>query len=275
MALSGRDYAGRMPVLVTGAAGTLARRIAVRILADGGEVRAYGSTDSAALRAAGAHIARGDARDEARLEAALTDVHTVIHVGAGLLSPDPASEPADVDVMLRAATNARVSRVIALSLPGAASDAADPLRRAKAGVEARLAAAALPTIVVRASLVDTATLRDALATTVAAAASVADVEVAPVPTDDLVELVAALDAARSSAQQGHLVVAADGVARMSLRDFLTRTAAAGGLRGRRVPSIASASTLEAALDGPWCNDDPVVPDAWTLARVRPRPVTHA
>jgi hypothetical protein len=70
-----------MPVLVTSAQHPLARRIALRLLEEGGEVRAYAHGAVADLRAAGAIVASGEVDDEGRLEAAMVQVHTVVHVG--------------------------------------------------------------------------------------------------------------------------------------------------------------------------------------------------
>ncbi|MEX2504715.1 MAG: hypothetical protein WD378_07685, partial [Egicoccus sp.] len=66
-----------MPVLVTAAHRPLAKQIALRLLQEGGEVRAYGSGDTSQLRSAGAFVATGTADDEGRLESAMAEVHTV------------------------------------------------------------------------------------------------------------------------------------------------------------------------------------------------------
>ncbi|MEX0868521.1 MAG: hypothetical protein WD011_02510 [Nitriliruptoraceae bacterium] len=261
-----------MPVLVTDASNTLARRCAVRLLEEGGEVRAYGGGDLSVLRAAGAMVSAGTPDDEGRLEAALTDVHTLLHVGVGLLTARPEERHVDTSTMLTAALNAGVARIISLSVPGAATDAPDGLRRAKGALETALAAAPIPTIVVRTSLIDTPTVRDALVTT--APEDVDDVPVAPVTVADIVELVVAFDAARSRSTSGHLVVAADGPERMTIRDYrhAVGTAArqrAGSRVGRRLVPADATETFVAALKGPWWSDDPVLLDGWKFADIAP------
>jgi uncharacterized protein YbjT (DUF2867 family) len=262
-----------MPVLVTCAHRPLERRIALRLIEEGGEVRAYASGDTSVLRAAGAVVATGEVDDEGRLEAAMAQVHTVVHVGGGLLARDPVQLERDAAVVARAAANAGVRRVIALSLPGADPGAADPLRRAKGRAEELLAEAAAPSVVVRASLVDTQAVVDALATS-GLGQRLGEVEVAPVRSDDLIELVAGFDRARSSAEAGHLVVAADGPRRLTLAGILANRGAArpghGGLVGRRLADEASLPLLAAALaSGPWWTDDGTVVDGWQFTGLRP------
>ncbi len=258
-----------MPVLVTSAQRSLPRRLARRLLDEGGEVRAYAHGDATSLRAAGAMVATGEVDDEGRLEAAMEQAHTVVHVGGGLLSPDPDALERDADVVATAATNAGVQRVIVLSLPGAASDAADPLRRAKGRIEERFATAGPPSIALRVNWVDTAAITDAvLAGGLLGEAE--DVVVAPVRSEDLLELVVAFDRARSSAGEGHLVVAADGPERCTLAAHLRRRdPAPHRLTGRRIPSPPALATLREALHGPWATEDPVVVDGWDFSGLEP------
>jgi hypothetical protein len=262
-----------MPVLVTAAHRSLARRLVLRLLEEGGEVRAYGHGETGALRAAGAFVASGTPDDEGRLEAAMADVHTVVHVGPGLLARDVASITAEAAVVARAATNAGVRRLIGLSMPGAAADAADPVRRASHDAEVALASAGPPSIVVRSSLIDTPATRDALAT-LGLDPDEARVPVAPVRLADVVELLVAFDRARSRATNGHLVVAADGPARTTLGDHLAAVGVgrpgAGGLVGRRLVDDQQAPLLRAALAGPWWSDDPLLLDGWAFAGLTPR-----
>jgi uncharacterized protein YbjT (DUF2867 family) len=262
-----------VPVLVTAAHRPLARRIAARLLAEGGEVRVLASGDVSSLRAAGAIVATGTVDDEGRLEAALAEVHTVVHVGGGLLTRDPARLVADAEVVARAAGNAGVRRIVALSVPGADNEATEPLRRAKGEVEARFAAAPPPSIAVRTSLVDTPAIRDSLATS-GLGAELADIEVAPVRAADLIELVVAFDRARGSAAHGHLVAAADGPVRLPLGAYLLRAGVAspggGTLVGRRFADPVRTPLLREALrGGPWWTDDPAVLDGWRFAELRP------
>lgn len=264
-----------MPVLVTAAHRPLARRIALRLLEEGGEVRAYGSGDTTALRAAGAFVATGTADDEGRLESAMADVHTVVHVGGGLLGQRPEVDVGAARVMTTAAANAGVARVIALSIPGAAPDHADAYRRARGRIEELVAEAAPPSIAIRVNLLDTPAIRDALATG-GFGGDVLDAEVAPVVVDDLVELVAAFDRARSRSEQGHLVVGADGPVRLSVGDWLDRVGAARpgrtSMLGRRLPDPARTPLLaDAIAAGPWHSEPPHVLDAWGFAGIHPQP----
>lgn len=260
-----------MPVLVTSAQRSLPRRIARRLLDEGGEVRAYADGDASSLRAAGAMVASGEVDDEGRLEAAMEQAHTVVHVGGGLLSPDRDALERDAEVVATAAANAGVRRVIVLSLPGADPDAAEPLRRVKGRVEQRFARAAVPSIVLRTSWVDTAASADAMLTS-GLATELSDVEIAPVRVEDLVELVVAFDRARSSAAEGHLVVAADGPERITLGEHLRRREQGRpSLVGRRLPDPTVVSGLRAAVaGGPWWSADPVVVDGWSFTGLTPR-----
>ena len=228
--------------------------------------------DVSALRAAGAFVSMAEPDDEGRLEAALAEVHTVVHVGGGLASPDPDRLVADAEVVASAATGAGVRRLVCLSLPGADDSAADPLRRAKAAVEARFAQVPCPSVVVRAGLVDTPWVRDLLVTGGLDAAAL-EKQVAPVRAGDLIELLVAFDRARASAPQGHLVVAADGPERLSLAGYLDRVGAdrvgRGALRGRRLPDQATLDRVVEVLAGPWWSDDPTLVDGWAFAELEP------
>ncbi len=262
-------------MLVTGAARPLARRLAARLLAEGGEVRAYGTGDTSPLRAAGAFVATGTADDEGRLEAALADVHTVVHVGGGLLGSDPTADVAAARVLATAAGNAGVRRVIVLSVAGASPDAADAYRRARGRIEQVIAEAAPPSVVVRTSLLDTPAMRDALATG-GLPSAVRDVVVAPVTVDDLAELVVAFDRARSRATTGHLVVGADGPSRLTVGAWLERLGVRrpgrGSLVGRRLPDPDRLRLLaDALLHGPWHSEPPAVLEGWGFAGLHPTP----
>jgi hypothetical protein len=260
-----------VPVLVTAAHQPLARRLAARLLEEGGEVRVFADGDVGSLRAAGAFVSMGTADDEGRLEAALADVHTLVHLGGALPLGDPDQVLADARVVVRAATNAGVRRVLLRSLPGAEATAADPMRRALAEVEGLVAQVPCPTVVIRAGLVDTPQLRDALVT--GGLGDALDVEVAPLRGSDLLELVAAFDRARSSSSRGHLLVSADGPLRTSVAGYLDRVGAAtvgrGPLVGRRLPDPEAAASLASVLRGPWWSTDPTVLNGWDFAGIEP------
>lgn len=265
-----------MPVLVTGAHRALPRRIAAALLELGGEVRAHGPGDLHALKAAGAFAAHGDADDEGHLEASLAQVHTVVHVGRGVLAPAPEVLVAEALTLVRAATNAGVARIITLSPPGAAPDAVDPLRAAAGEVEAAFAAASVPTVVLRTSVVDTAPVRDALATA-GLSAEERRIEVAPVRPADVVALVLAFDDLRGSAAAGHAVFRADGPWRTDLDGWFDRVGVArpgsGSLVGRKALDPARVPMLLPSLRGRWVNDADTdrYPDAWTFTGVTPQP----
>lgn len=264
-------------MLLTGGHRWLARRLALRLVGEGGEVRVYGADDAAALRAAGVLVASGTPDDEGRLDAALTDVHTLVHVGPGLLTPDPARIRLEAEVAARAAASAGVRRVITLSVPGAQAASGVALLAAKAAEEAALSAVPAPTVVVRASLLDTAALHDALATA-GLTDDELDVEVAPLRPEDLVELVVAFDRARSRADDGTLLVAADGPDRLTLGAYLDRVGVRVGgripLLGRRVLDEDRAARLRAALvGGPWVSPPGPVLDGFGFAEHAPQPIT--
>ncbi len=259
-----------MPVLVTAAHRTIARRIALRLLQEGGEVRVYSDGDTSLLRAAGAYVATGTPDDEGRLEAALEQVHTLVHVGGGL-AVDADRLVRDATVVARAASGAGVRRIVLLSLPGAAADADDPLRRAMAEVEAVLANVSCPTVVLRIGLVDTPALRDLLATA-GLDRQALSVPIAPIRAEDLVEVVAAFDRARSRATTGHLVARAEGPRVVSVARYLEAVGVGrpgGGLVGRRLASASGSAALGHALAGPWIDPDPTLVDAWSFAGVTP------
>jgi hypothetical protein len=258
-----------MPVLVHAAHRPLARALARRLLADGGQVRATSSSGVGLLRAEGIFTAACDPDDEGTLEAALTRVHTLVVLLGGLGRSEVDSVLREGLVAARAAEGAEVQRAILVTLAGADVDASDPLRRAHGTVAAAFAELPLPSIEVRVGLVDTPASADLL-TAAGLPAEDRARSVAPVAPDDLVELVVAVDHARSSATEGHLVVAADGPVRRTLDEHLALVGGRGGpasggrLTGRRVPGADERAALLATLDGPWWTEDPLVPDAWTL-----------
>jgi len=264
-----------VPVLVTAGHQPLARRLAIRLLEEGGEVRVASTGDVSALRAAGAFVATADRDDEGRLEAALAQVHTVVHVGGGIATAPPQRIVDDARTLARAATGAGVQRIVMLSLPGASAEAADPLRRAKAAAEEAIAEVACQTIVVRVGLVDTPALRDALLTGGLDPGLMAR-DVRPVRLADLLELVVAFDRARAYTEVGHLVVTADGPTPMSVAGYLDRVIGRGAGRvgrvgrvGRRLPDSSTLQRLTATLSGPWVDEGAHLVDGWAFAGLEP------
>lgn len=250
-----------MPVLVNAAHRPVARLLVARLLEEGGQVRALARSGVSELRAAGVFTAVGDPDDEGLLEAACTGVHTLVHLGGGL-GGDPAAVRAEGLAVAAAAEGAAVRRVLLVTMVGADPASPDPLRRAHAEVAAAVAAADVPSVEVRVGLVDTAPVR-ALLAAVGPPAELREHPVAPVTARDLVEVLVALDAARSRATDGHLVIAARGRA-ATLGDLL---ADGGGRRGARLPAPAVRDALLTTLAGPWVEDDPAVPSARDLLGV--------
>ncbi len=109
------------PVLVTGASGTIGRRLVPALVAAGHQVRAMTRSDTAAqtAAAAGAEPVHGDVTDPASLSAAVCGCEVVIHAAARM-GASPSIEPfLPVNVtgtrnMLTAAAHARVRRFIYL-----------------------------------------------------------------------------------------------------------------------------------------------------------------
>ena len=259
-----------MPVLVHAAHRAPARALARRLLEDGGQVRSTANDGVGLLRAEGIFTASCDPDDEGTLEAALTRVHTLVVLLGGLGRATVDGVLREGHAAARAAEGADIERAVLVTIAGADERAGDPLRRAHGEVATAFAALPLPSIEVRTGLVDTPAATDLL---LAAGLAPEDRErtVAPVPVTDLIELIVAIDHARSRAAEGHLVVAADGPVRRSIEDHLTRAGPDRGedtgrrrLTGRRVPTAAARDALVATLDGPWWTDDPLVPDGWAL-----------
>lgn len=194
-----------MPVLVTNADRQPELAVALAIAALGGEVRAFctGDGDVAALRAAGVYVSIGTPDDEGRLEAALEQVHTAIHLDDPALAPGARTWAARAAVVLRASVAAGVRRMIVRSVPGADLSSDDELLAACGAWERAVAQADPPSVVVRAALVDTDRLRDALAS--ALPPDLRDQPVAPVAVADLAAGVEAIDDARGAAETGHVV----------------------------------------------------------------------
>src|SRR5688572_24215049 len=107
-----------MPVLVTGATGVVGRALIPRLAESGGQIRVYVRRDVPEYRTLGAHVAVGEADHEGRLESALEQVHTLVHLIGGPVPERGATARwlnlETTEVALRAAENAEVARVIFL-----------------------------------------------------------------------------------------------------------------------------------------------------------------
>jgi uncharacterized protein YbjT (DUF2867 family) len=259
-----------VPVLVNAAHRPVARLLLARLIEEGGQVRALARDGVPALRAAGVFTAVGDPDDEELLEAACTGVHTLVHLAGGI-GGDPATVEAEGRAVAAAAEGAGIRRVLLVTMAGSVADAEDPLRRAHAAVAAAVAAADVPSVEVRVGIVDTPGIR-ALLRSAGPPPELRDHAVEPVAAADLVEVLVALDAARSRATDGHLVLAATG-SDATVGDLLD--AAPGPRRGARLPSAAVRDALLATLAGPWVEPDPDAPSAWDLLGVVPGGPTPA
>jgi hypothetical protein len=263
-----------MPVLVHAAHRTLGRALARRLLEEGGQVRATASDGVALLRAEGIFTAACDADDEGTLEAALTQVHTLVVLLGGLGRADADVVRQEGLAAARAAEGSGIERAVVVTLAGSAADAVDPLRRAHGAVADAFARLPLPSIELRTGLVATQAATDLLLSA-GLPAEVRAGQVAPVAPDELLELVVAVDRARGRAEEGHLIAVADGRTRCTLEEHLARSAPMSAttgrprLTGRRVPSPAVRDALLTTLAGPWWSDDPQLPDAWDLFGVVP------
>lgn len=102
-----------MPVLLVGAASPFGREACEAFVATGGQVRAYLSAPDESLRALGVHVAVGDWLDVPRLESALTQVHTLVHLtGAAVRHARDEAEALEVTAI--SAHAASVPRVVVL-----------------------------------------------------------------------------------------------------------------------------------------------------------------
>lgn len=195
-----------MPVFVTHADTPIGVQLVEALVADGADVRAFanGTGDVSALRTAGAIVAVGEHDDEGHLDAAMTHAHTVVVPEVSwLAAPDVVDR--DLAVIMRAAVLAGVVRVVVLSLVGADPGADHPLLAALGRVERQVADADVQSLVVRTDGLDGAAAAD-----VAAALDCPDAALAPVPVDDLVAGLVALDRARSQRTGGHALFTALG-----------------------------------------------------------------
>ena len=255
-----------MPVLVTDADTPLGTRLVDRLVATGGEVRAYCSAqgDVGAMRRRGAIAASGDIDDVGRLEAACEQVHTVIHLGGGLLTTRPEQILVDMDSVVAAAAGAGVRRLVFLSVVGADPLSREPFRRVKGLAERQAAQGAVPSVAVRTALVQTPSLRSLVAGT-PLPQDVLDHDVRAVSAVAVVELLVALDDLRSQGDRGGhatLVAAGERVSLAAWRDD------PGDVPATYRPVDQFPLLLE-GLRGPWVDDDPVPADAWAFTGVSP------
>ncbi len=145
-----------MPVLITGAETAEGRAAARRFLRSGGEVRVFVDPDTPAdvveaFRSARCKIARGTLDDEGHLETAAEQVHTVVHLAGGPMTP-PDTVIDDVATVLSAAIGAGCRRLVWASHVGADDPRSNDYLAACAETEAMLVDAPLETVVIRRAL---------------------------------------------------------------------------------------------------------------------------
>lgn len=142
-----------MPVLVTGATGCVGRALVPKLVEAGGQVRVYVRRDVPEFRSLGVKVAIGDADHEGRLESALEQVHTLVHlVGSPAPERGVTVEWLNLEttqVSLKAAENAEVRRVLFLSPLGADPAATDPYLSAKGRAEDAVRAAPMEHVIFR------------------------------------------------------------------------------------------------------------------------------
>ena len=142
-----------MPVLVTGATGVVGRALVPALVDSGGQVRVYVRRDVPEYRSLGVKVAIGDADHEGRLESALEQVHTIVHLIGGPLPERGVTVEwlnfDTVEVALRAAENAEVRRFLFLSPLGADPASNHPYLAAKGRAEEAIRTSALEHVVFR------------------------------------------------------------------------------------------------------------------------------
>jgi uncharacterized protein YbjT (DUF2867 family) len=147
-----------VPVVVTGASGSVARALIPLLVEQGSEVRAVirdrSRTDP--LRHMGAKVAVCSLGHTDILEAVMDGAHTVVHLAGGLdvSGADAAVEYEEANLLttrwtLEAAAEARVTRFILLSYPGASADSPNAYLAAKGRAEDEVRESGLQHAIVR------------------------------------------------------------------------------------------------------------------------------
>ena len=144
-----------MPVVVTGANGSVGR-VLIPVLVEGGsEVRAVvrSRARAEALRAVVAKVAVCDLADVETLTVVMRGAHTVCHLAGGLDFPDDhtyeASNLGTTRDALEAAKEAEVARFVFLSYPGASPAASNAYLRAKGKAEEAVRDSGLEHVILR------------------------------------------------------------------------------------------------------------------------------
>jgi uncharacterized protein YbjT (DUF2867 family) len=211
-----------MPVLITGAE-TAEGVATARRLVRTGEVRAFVDADNGGaaetLRNLGCKVARGSLDDEGHLEAALEQVHSVIHVAGGPLTV--ADEVLDgAATVMSAAIGAGCRRMIYVSHVGAGDPRGNAYLAACAEVETMLADAPLEAITIRRTLTygPGDPLTEALAAG-AVPAEAAEATHSPLYVDDLALVIAEADRVRGNLEDLHVQLTLSGPMEILLGSF--------------------------------------------------------
>ncbi|MFT5221971.1 MAG: hypothetical protein ACI867_000267, partial [Glaciecola sp.] len=208
-----------------------------------------------------------------RLEAACEQVHTVIHLAGGLLSPSPERIVADAASVANAAGSAGVHRLVLLSVLGASPHAQDDLRRAMAAAEQLVAECPVPSVALRVPVVLDDELREVLVGT-PLPEHVRTSKVAVIGVAAAVDVLAALDDVRSESTSGHAAMVANVDVFMpvsSLAEAIVGPdSSTGGNIARGVyRPLEQVPLLAPGLLGPWHDDDEVASDAWAFTGIDP------
>jgi uncharacterized protein YbjT (DUF2867 family) len=148
-----------MPVVVTGASGLVGRHALRAFGRVSPDVRAYVRRKDVApeLRALGAKVAVGWIGDVENLATVMDGAHTVCHLVGGGNQPDRKDlEEAilgSVRTVLAAAKRSDVQRILYLSFPGAAPEAASVLLRLKGLAEEEIGKSGIDFVIVRSTWV--------------------------------------------------------------------------------------------------------------------------
>lgn len=247
-----------MPILLVGAETAAGRAAATALLHTGGQVRLYldaercGDDDAVAWRARGAKVALGTPDDEGHLEAALEQVHTVVHLAIDPLA-DPGPQLEALATVASAAIGAGCRRLVWVTELAASEPGNNPYLQMLAEAGALVAGLPMETITFRCAL--RYGPDDRLTRALAAARPGLGARHAPLLVDDLASAVVAADAARETTQDLDVEVELVGPTELSLADFAARLAAALGA-ARRAAVLGAppgANLPEAVLD--WLSRD--------------------
>ncbi len=280
-----------MTVMVTGASGAIGHAV-VPLLVRRDEVRAAVRDPASAepLRALGAKVTVGRLDDAESLAEVLGGVFTLVHLVGGADQPDDdalweANHRATVRAVA-AAREAGVRRLVFVSVPGAAVDAATGFLRAKGLAEEAVTTSGLQHVVIRsAPVVGAGSLWFAAAVGGALQSppvvwGPGDRPLAPVAVGDLAAVLAVADdldadLAGTWALEGPDVVDADGVVRLLAGDDVAPQHLQGDEARARLSAVLGRPIGDAVLDaltGPAHDDSP---DAAAFFGVQRTPLAEA